>query len=390
MTTRYLSRVATFVVALGVTLGLAGATTRATAQPAAAPTAAAPAGASEPAAAAAAAATTPAPAAVPAPETWWDEMARRPYQHAGNFWMPPSASDASGRSDFMYYAVLGLSAFFFFGISIVVIGFVWKYRHRPGHKAEATASHNDAMEITWTVIPTLICVFLFLGGWRGYVKMTTPPKKALEVAVFAKKWEWNFVQPNGVEDNNLHVPVDTAVRLVMTSDDVLHSFFVPAFRIKQDLVPRRYTYTWFMATKPGVYRLYCTEYCGTDHSQMKRVVVVHDKGGYERYLADKKAQSDTLTGPELGAMLYKQKGCEACHSVDGSARIGPTFKGDFGSQAKLADGSTITVDENYLKESILAPMAKARVGYPPSMPAFEGQLSEKQLLGLVEYIKSLK
>ena len=200
----------------------------------------------------------------------------------------------------------------------------------------------------------------------------------------------NFVHPNGVEDNNLHVPVDTPVRLVMTSDDVLHSFFVPAFRIKQDLVPRRYTYTWFMATKPGVYRLYCTEYCGTDHSQMKRVVVVHDKGGYERYLADAGGGGDTTPTAEHGKKVYEKKGCVACHSIDGSAKIGPSFKGDFGAQAKLNDGSTVTVDENYLRESILNPQAKARPGYPPSMPAFEGQLKEKDLLSLIEFIKTLK
>jgi len=189
----------------------------------------------------------------------------------------------------------------------------------------------------------------------------------------------------------------------MTSTDVLHSFYVPVFRTKQDIVPRRYTYAWFQATKPGTYRLDCAEYCGTNHSQMgitapspewpngrRAVVVVHDPGGYERYLADKAALSTNMDPVKLGAMLYEKKGCNGCHTTDGTPRVGPTFAHDFGTKVKLADGSTVDMNEDYIRESLMYPQAKARPGFPPSMPSFEGQLKEKEILGLIEFIKSLK
>jgi cytochrome c oxidase subunit 2 len=176
----------------------------------------------------------------------------------------------------------------------------------------------------------------------------------------------------------------------MTSTDVIHSFFVPAFRIKQDVVPRRYTYAWFQATKPGIYRLYCAEYCGTDHSMMKTTVVVLEPGGYERYLNDKNERDNNIPLPDLGKKLYEAKGCVACHTVDGTKKVGPTFLDDFGSSAALKDGTTITVDETYIRRSILDPQGQARPGYPPSMPSFEGQLKQREIDGLIAYIKSLK
>jgi cytochrome c oxidase subunit II len=283
-----------------------------------------------------------------------------------------------------------MSFFFFFAIAGVVVYFTIRYRHRPGHKSEPSAAHNDVLEITWTVIPTIICVFLFLYGWREYIHMATPPQRAVEIQVVARKWAWQFTHQNGVQDSNLHVPVNTPVRLVMTSQDVLHSFFAPVLRVKQDIIPRRYTFVWFEATKPGTYRLYCAEYCGTDHSQMKVNVVVHDPGGYERYLADAQERMQNLPPVELGKIAYEKKGCAGCHSLDGSPKVGPTFKGVFGTEITLKDGAKVVADENYLRESILNSQAKARPGYPPSMPSFEGQLKEKELTGLVEFIKSLK
>jgi cytochrome c oxidase subunit 2 len=375
------------------------------AQPAAAPTGAPAAAPADGTAPAAAPADGTAPAAAPAPPTgapaaaaaaapmapaWYEELASKPHELGGNFWVPEAVNLAGDGSDNLYYGVLGMSFFFFFAITGAVVYFVIKYRHRPGHKAEPSAAHNDALEITWTVIPTIICVFLFLFGWREYIHMATPPQRAIEIQTVARKWAWQFTHQNGVQDSNLHVPVDTPVRMVMTSQDVLHSFYVPAFRVKQDIIPRRYTFVWFQATKPGVYRLYCAEYCGTDHSQMKVNVVVHSPGGYERYLADAQERMQNLPPVELGKSAYEKKGCAACHSLDGSPKVGPSFKGVFGTQATLANGSTVTVDENYLRESILNPQAKARPGFPPSMPSFEGQLKEKELTGLVEYIKSLK
>jgi cytochrome c oxidase subunit 2 len=372
---------------------------------AAAPAAGAPAAAPAPAPAdGAAPAPAPAPGAAPAPAggaapaaapaplapAWYEELASKPHELGGNFWVPEAVNLAGDGSDALYYGVLGMSFFFFFAITGAVVYFVIKYRHRPGHKSEPSAAHNDALEITWTVIPTIICVFLFLFGWREYIHMATPPQRAIEIQTVARKWAWQFTHQNGVQDSNLHVPVDVPVRMVMTSQDVLHSFYVPAFRVKQDIIPRRYTFVWFQATKPGVYRLYCAEYCGTDHSNMKVNVVVHSPGGYERYLADAQERMQNLPPVELGKSAYEKKGCAACHSLDGSPKVGPSFKGIFGTQVTLANGASVTVDENYLRESILNPQAKARPGFPPSMPAFEGQLKEKELTGLVEFIKSLK
>jgi cytochrome c oxidase subunit 2 len=305
----------------------------------------------------------------------------------------------------MFYSVLGLSAFFFFAIAGAVFYLVIKYRHRPGHKAEPSAAHNDTLEITWTVIPTIMCVFLFYYGWHAYVRVVTPPTKAVEIQVLAKRWAWNFTHYNGVTDSDLHIPVNTPVRFVMTSTDVLHSFYIPVMRIKQDLVPRRYTYAWLNATKPGTYRLNCAEYCGTDHSQMGRtgpilplwpegrraVVVVHDPGGYERYLADKDADQHALDPVDMGRAMFEKKGCITCHTIDGSAKIGPTWKSpDWGKQVPLADGSTVTMDENYIRESILVPSAKIHQGFTNQMPSFAGQLKPTELDGLIAFIKSLK
>jgi len=330
---------------------------------------------------------------------WYDILVNKQVDDlkGGNFWMPKAVNLTADDSDLMYYAVLGLSIFFFFAIAGAVVFLVVKYRHRPGHKPEPSPAHNDALEITWTVIPTIICVFLFYYGWTTYVRVVTPPTKAVEINVLAWRWNWQFTHSNGVQDSDLHVPVNTTVRLVMTSKDVLHSFYAPVMRVKQDIVPRRYTYAWFFPTKPGTYRLTCAEYCGTNHSQMgitndgrRAVLVVHEPGGYERYLADKAALSMKLPPDQLGKMLYEKKGCNACHTVDGTARVGPTWKATFGTMVPLTDGTQVKMDESYIRESVIYPQAKSRPGYPPSMPSFEGQLKENEILGIIAYIKSLK
>jgi cytochrome c oxidase subunit 2 len=213
----------------------------------------------------------PAPAGAPAPAApvkWYEEMELHPIEEEGNFWLPKAVNLEADSTDSAFIGVLALSIFFFVAITAAVIYLVWKYRHRPGHKVQPSPAHNDALEITWTVIPTILCVFLFYYGWRTYVKVVTPPQQALEVSVVASKWNWEFTHQNGGKDSNLHVPKDTAIRLVMTSTDVLHAFYAPVMRVKQDIIPRRYTYAWFYPTKPGTYRLTCAEYCGTNHSQM--------------------------------------------------------------------------------------------------------------------------
>lgn len=331
----------------------------------------------------------------------------------GGVWLPEQSSVVAPDVDWMFDAVYWLSVICFAGITIAVVGFVWKYRARPGHKTQPSPHHNDVMETIWTVIPSLICVGLFLGGWRGYVDMTTPPKHALEIQVTARKWSWEFTHPNGVKDSVLHVPAGRSVRLVMKSEDVLHSFFVPKFRVKQDVLPRRYTQVWFKAETPTVpaeqelqnievndankalvprqvgHRLFCTEYCGTDHSMMKTRVVVHNPGGYDNYLAFMKEWQDAAPPVERGKAVYNRL-CVACHTLDGTIRVGPSFKGIWGETHNFVDGSNAVVDENYVRDSILNPQAKVRQGFPPSMPSFQGQLSDKDITGIIEYLKSLK
>lgn len=351
--------------------------------------------------------TTPVPAGTqPSTKAWYEELAARPIDEDGTYWLPKSVNNVADDSDRMFYAVLGLSLFFFIAIAAAVVYFTIKYRHRPGHKPEPSAAHNDALEITWTIIPTIICVFLFYYGWRTYVHVVTPPQKAVEINVLAWRWNWQFTHQNGVTDSDLHVPVNRPIRLVMTSKDVLHAFYAPVMRVKQDIIPRRYTYAWFFPTKPGTYRLTCAEYCGTDHSQMgktddkkdpsgkiveygrRAVVVVHKEGDYERYLEENKPPADPL---EHGRRLYEKKGCVACHSIDGSPKTGPTFKGSWGTQVKLSNGQTITFDENYVRESLMLPNAKSRPGMPVgTMPSFEGQLKEVDVEGIIAFIKSLK
>jgi cytochrome c oxidase subunit 2 len=338
-------------------------------------------------------------------KSWYDIASDLQIEEEGTFWMPKSVNEAADESDMMFYAVLGLSIFFFIAIAAAVIYFVIKYRHRPGHKAEPSAAHNDVLEITWTVIPTIICVFLFWYGWHSYIRVVTPPNKAVEIDVLAWRWNWQFTHENGVTDSDLHIPAGVPVRLVMTSKDVLHSFYAPAMRVKQDVVPRRFTYAWFQATKPGTYRLTCAEYCGTSHAQMacldvdsvtghcnrRAVVVVHkDLEEYEKYLNDKILDQLKMPPVELGKMLYDKKGCSSCHTIDGSARVGPSWKQpDWGKQITLTDG-TVTMDENYVRESILYPAKKSRPNFPNSMPPFEGQLKDVELNGLIAFIKSLK
>jgi cytochrome c oxidase subunit 2 len=331
----------------------------------------------------------------------------------GTVWLPEQASVTAHNTDWMFNAVYWLSVVSFLGIAIAVVYFVWKFRARPGHKAQPSVHHNDVIETIWTVIPSLICVGLFVGGWRGFVDMTTPPKHALEIQVTARKWSWEFTHPNGVKDSVLHVPAGRSVRLIMKSEDVLHSFFVPTFRVKQDVLPRRYTNVWFKAEEPTVaaeqelqnveindanrdrvrkqigHRLFCTEYCGTDHSQMKTRVVVHNPGGYDNYLAFKKEEQDAMPPVQRGQDVFDRL-CVACHTADGTTKIGPSFKGIWGETHTFTDGSTATVDENYVRDSLITPQAKIRQGFPPSMPSFQGQLSDKEIAGVIEYIKSLK
>ncbi len=270
-----------------------------------------------------------------------------------------------------------------------MVVFVVRYRRREGVEPEPSPTHNTALELTWTVIPLLLVMVIFAWGFKAFLDMSTPPANAYEIQVTGQKWKWLFTYPNGYVDENLHVPVDEPVRLVMTSEDVIHSFYMPAFRMKQDVVPGRYTKVWFRATKAGEYQVFCAEYCGTGHSDMLAQVVVHEPGGFEKWLDEVGNLFKTMPPVEVGERLYRQRGCAQCHSIDGAASVGPTFKGVFGHDQALKGGGSALVDENYIRESILEPQAKIVAGFEPVMPTFKGQLTDREITAIIEYIKTL-
>lgn len=311
---------------------------------------------------------------------------------SSSVWLPLDGSTSAHHVDDLLNFLAWISIISCVGILGAMIWFVFKYRapSRKEERPQASPDHNTKLEITWSVIPLIIVIGLFLAGFRGYLDLRTSPKDALEIHVAGQKWKWLFTYPNGHVDDSLHVPVDRPVRLIITSSDVLHSVWIPTFRVKQDAVPGRYTDLWFKATKPGDYPLMCTEYCGTSHSDMITHVIVHEPGGYQQWIdsiAEKEKKMDPIA---LGKLYYKKQGCNTCHSVDGSKLVGPSFKGIYGKPENFADGSSGTVDENYLRESIMEPNAKIVAGYNPAMPTYKGKLKDHQLTGIIEYIKSLK
>jgi cytochrome c oxidase subunit II len=307
-----------------------------------------------------------------------------------SFWMPVRASTTAGKVDWLFYFILGISIVFFLLIVTLMFFFVLRYRRRKGQAPPESASHNTKLELTWSIIPFLLILLIFYFGFRSFLDIATPPENSYEVLVTAQKWSWQFAYPNGHVDQDLHVPVDTPVQLVMTSEDVIHSLYVPAFRIKKDLVPGRYTKTWFEATVVGDFTLYCAEYCGLQHSDMLARVVVHEPGGFEKWLEDAGNYVDKLPPAEAGARLIKARGCLSCHSVDGSAGIGPTLKGIYNHEAILSDGSRVKVDEDYIRQSILDPMAQIVAGYDPVMPTYQGRIKDKEITVIIEYIKTLE
>jgi cytochrome c oxidase subunit II len=307
-------------------------------------------------------------------------------------WMPLDASVTAKDIDWLYMFMVWGSVVFAAAIFAAMVYFVKVYRatsREANEHAEPSAEHNTTLEVTWSIIPLLICVALFVWGFQGFVSLRTPPKGSLEIHATGQKWKWLFDYPHGAEDV-LHVPVHKPVRMVIQSVDVLHSLFIPNFRVKMDAIPGRYTDLWFQATQAGEYPVFCAEYCGTAHSDMITKIIVHPPGGYEKWLAEQKAIEENIEPTELGKKLYQKQGCATCHTLDGSRLIGPSWKGLFGKTEKFTNGTSATVDENYLRSSIMDPQATIVDGYPPSMPTYQGKLSDKQLTGLIEYIKTLK
>lgn len=299
---------------------------------------------------------------------------------------PEEASTFAPQVDALYVFLVATTVFFSLLIAALVIYFAIRYRRRDQTERPKPIHGSMALELTWTIIPLMICMVMFAWGANVYFRIMRPPTGALEVYGVGKQWMWKFEHANGQREiNELHIPVGRAIKLTLASEDVIHSFFVPAFRVKADVIPGRYRITWFQATKPGRYHLFCAEYCGTKHAGMGGWVVVMPPAEFETWLAGGPQNGSPVAS---GQKLFTDLGCVTCHKMDTTGR-GPVLQGLFGKTVHLANNQTVAADENYIRESILNPQAKIVVGFDPVMPTFQGQISEEGLLQLIAYIKSL-
>lgn len=348
-----------------------------------------------------------------------------------SFWFPPEASTFAREVDGTYDMILWICAVFFAIIAWCMFYFAYKYRQPKGGKATSRARHNNVLEISWSVFPSLLLVLMFVRGTWAYLDMKSPPADAMKIDCKAQQWSWLFSYPGGISSPELHLLKDRPAEISMRSQDVLHALYVPAFRAKQDVVPGRYSILWFEPTLANTkvskeelaaakekfkgqkfdpnevgftedgytfFDLYCAEYCGapkgsrdSGHSMMQTVVVVHEtQAELDEWLVSANRIPTGMSREDYGKRMYEQRGCAGCHSLDGSARTGPTFLGSFGTERKFADGTEAVMDPNYVRESILNPRAKIVAGFGPAMPTFKGQLTDEQIDSLVEFIKAQK
>jgi len=300
---------------------------------------------------------------------------------------PERASTIGGGVDSLFLYLVGVTLFFSTLIFVGIFYFMIRYRRRSPEDRAQQITGSLPLELAWTIIPLGLELIMFFWGASLYFRLARPPEEAEDIYVVGKQWMWKLQHPEGRKEiNELHVPVNRPFRLVMASEDVIHSFFIPAFRIKQDVVPGRYTSEWFQATKTGTFHLFCTQYCGTNHSRMTGWVYVMDPGDYENWLSGG-VQGETMAA--AGARHFARLGCIGCHQLDGKGR-GPTFMGLYGSRVQLVNGQTDIADERYLRACILTPSQTRVAGYPPIMPTFRGVIGEEELLQIIAYIKSLQ
>lgn len=302
--------------------------------------------------------------------------------------MPEQASTFAAKLDSLYEFLVYASLI----SCILVIGgmvyFAIKYRRKTNTDKTAYIAHNGTLEFLWSFIPFVIFMVVFAWGWMVYHNMRAMPKNALEVQVVGQKWNWVFNYKSGKSSaKDLFVPLGKPVKLIMNSKDVIHSFFIPSFRTKQDVVPGRYTALWFEATKLGEFQVFCTEYCGDGHSEMLAKVHVLPADQFEQWLMDDPFKG--LTQAQIGEKVFTSR-CTACHSPTEEKKVGPGLKGLFGKQREFENSEGVVADENYLRQSILNPASQVVKGFPNAMTPFQGQLSEEELTGVIEYIKSLK
>lgn len=290
------------------------------------------------------------------------------------------------RVDNLYFFLVALTVFFSTLIALLVIVFAVKYRRTNPAQVGAPITGSVPLELMWSIIPFGIAMVIFAWSSKVYFDLNRPPDETLQIYAVGKRWMWKFQHIDGQREiNELHVPVGRAVKVTMTSEDVIHDLYFPAFRVKADAIPGRYSTLWFNATKPGEYHLFCAEYCGTKHSGMIGRVVVMEPAAYQAWLS---GGGGEMSLAARGQRAFQDLACHTCHMTDASGR-GPTLERLFGSEVKLADGSTVVADEAYLRESILNPQVKLVAGYQPLMPTFQGLVNEEALMGLIEHIKSL-
>jgi cytochrome c oxidase subunit 2 len=299
--------------------------------------------------------------------------------------LPPQASTGAAQIDWLFLALTLVSVFFVAVVFLPITFFSVKYRRGSSADRSRPSSGNNLLEVGWTIFPIVLSIGLFTWGALVYYRIERPPRDALQVQVVGKQWMWKLQHEEGKQEiDELHVPLGRTVSLTLTSQDVIHSFYIPAFRVKQDAVPGKYTTEWFRATRLGEYHLFCAEFCGTDHSRMVGRVIVMEPADYQRWLTvGETGQSIVLEGRRL----YHEKGCSGCH--EGRSVIhAPPLAGIFSKQVPLASGAIVTVDESYLRDSILLPAKQISAGYPNLMPSFTGHISEAEIMQIIAYLKS--
>jgi cytochrome c oxidase subunit 2 len=304
---------------------------------------------------------------------------------------PDRASTIAGPIDNLYFAWLALSGVVALAVFVIIVVFAVRYRKGSaanrglGDPVERERKMRH-IEIVWTVVPLMLFLAMFAWSSMVYYDSITVPRGALPIYVVAKQWMWHAEHPGGEREiNELHVPTDRPVVLVMTSQDVIHSLSIPGFRIKQDVLPGRYTTLWFTANRPGEYHLFCTQYCGTSHSHMVGRVIVMEPSAFEGWLS---AHASVPTMAARGAQRYRQLGCNGCHGAEATVRA-PKLEGLYGKPVMLRDGRSVLADEHFIREAVLLPGQEVPAGYEANMPSFRGQISEVELLELIEYVKSL-
>jgi cytochrome c oxidase subunit 2 len=304
-------------------------------------------------------------------------------------------SNFSGGVDMAFAIIIGISLFFLIGITAVIIYFIIKY-NKKNNPVASEIEGSTKIEIIWTIIPLILVMFMFWIGWKSYIPMRIVPADAMKIEVTAQMWSWHFKYANGIEEDTLYVPLGKDVSLNMKSIDVIHSLYIPAFRIKEDVVPGTDNFMWFKSLVPGTYDLFCAEYCGLRHSYMGTAVKVVDQNTFDAWYASGPVKIDSTVTSKPGAegkLLTEQKGCIACHSADGTKIVGPSYKGIFGHKTTVETNGKdreITVDEAYLKKAILDPNADIVKGFPKgSMPDYKAMLNDEQVGKIIEYIKTL-